>query len=757
MSQQTNHVYEFGPFQLVPEERLLFCNGGIVALSPKDMDLLLVLVESRGRLLQKDELMKHLWPESFVEEANLSHHVSLLRKALGDHGGGVVYIETVPKHGYRFVVPVREVREDEDLGTVPWRQSSSPSGGPAENLSQIPDRLTSGAESDAENRSLGGSGLIAETEALKRRRLPTHFWIICFLVLLSAAGLGWWLARKGTRTAEVAPVLVPLTSHLGVEAHPSFSPDGSQVAFSWNGEKQDNFDIYVKLIGSGAQLRLTQALEADSNPAWSPDGASIAFIRGGSSGKASVFLTSPLGPPERRVALISPIVDPKPWASQSGLAWSPDGRSLVCGDRNSDHEPPGLVLLSVETGEKLRLTSPEKMSFDDQPAFSPDGRTLAFVRSVRAGVRDIYLLPLSKDFRPPGEPRRLTFENRLVFSPAWTLDGQQIIFSSGPFLSPNLFRVAASGSGKPQRLATVGEGGSEVAISHRTRRLVYTRESTDWNIWRLETSDFSQKKTGAPTRLIASTYLDFLPEFSPDGKKIAFNSNRTGDFQIWICDSDGSNPQQLTSRGVACGFPHWSPDGQQIAFESGSAGASFQIYIISINGGKLKPLTSGLANNGHPNWSRDGKWIYFSSDRSGDWQIWKVPASGGDAVWVTRNGGVGASESPDSQWVYYSKNAPAPSLWRVPKNGGEESQVLESIGWLAFVIAREGIYFAPGVKSTGPYSIRFLDFSTEKVRTVLEGERKIHGFLSASRDGKQILYTQIDQEGTDLMLVENFR
>jgi Tol biopolymer transport system component len=344
------------------------------------------------------------------------------------------------------VVPVREVREEEDLGAILRRQSSSPTGGPAEkNLSQIPDRLTS----DAENRSLGGSGLIAETEALKRRRLPTHFWIICFLVLLSAAGLGWWLARTGTRTAEVAPVVVPLTSHPGVEAHPSFSPDGSQVAFSWNGEKQDNFDIYVKLIRSGTQLRLTQAPEADSNPAWSPDGGSIAFIREGSSG-ASVFLTSPLGPPERPVALISPRANYKAGAWESGLAWSPDGRSLVCSDRNSDQEPLGLFLLSVESGEKLRLTSPEKMFFDNQPTFSPDGRTLAFVRNVKVGISDIYLLPLSKDFHAASEPRRLTFENRFVCRPAWTLDGQQIIFSSGQFLSPNLFRVATSGSGKPQ-------------------------------------------------------------------------------------------------------------------------------------------------------------------------------------------------------------------------------------------------------------------------------------------------------------------
>ena len=168
----------------------------------------------------------------------------------------------------------------------------------------------------------------------------------------------------------------------------------------------------------------------------------------------------------------------------------------------------GLFLLSVESGERRRLTSPpEKVFIDSQPAFSPDGRTLAFVREVAVGVRDIYLLTLSEDFQPIGEPKRLTFENRLTFRPVWTLDGREIIFSSGPYLSPNLFRIAASGSGKPQRLAGVGEDGSEAAISHRTQRLVYTRELIDENIWRLEVPG-PHGKISSPMKLISSTRVD---------------------------------------------------------------------------------------------------------------------------------------------------------------------------------------------------------------------------------------------------------
>jgi Tol biopolymer transport system component len=188
-----------------------------------------------------------------------------------------------------------------------------------------------------------------------------------------------------------------------------------------------------------------------------------------------------------------------------GLAWTPDGKSLVVTDRNSQSEPLGLFLLSVESGERRRLTSaPERGFADSQPAFSPDGRTLAFIREVADGVRDIYLLTLSEDFQPIGEPKRLTFENRLTLWPVWSLAGDEIVFSSGLFLGPNLLRIAASGSGKPQRLAGVGEDGSEAAISRRTHRLVYTRELFDTNVWRLELPG-PHGKISTPMKLISST------------------------------------------------------------------------------------------------------------------------------------------------------------------------------------------------------------------------------------------------------------
>jgi len=758
----TKHFYEFGSFRIDLDQRLLLRDGQLVPLTPKAFETLLVLVQNAGHVVAKDELMNQIWPDTFVEEVGLARNISVLRKVLEEGSERHHYIETVPKRGYRFTAEVREREEEISEG---WAKKQQPApvvhrmgnrsdlaAGKAPRSGGAPSLSASGLE--AQNISLrAGSSITGETTT-QQRRLPHHLWAIASLALLGAVIVGWWLVRLATRPMDVPLTAVPLTSYPGKEREPSLSPDGNQVAFSWNGKKQDNFDIYVKLIGSESHLlRLTSAPEADTDPAWSPDGRSIAFIREGPAGKDSVILVSPLGPPERKVAEI--IGTGGDWPR--GLAWTPDGKSLVVTDTNSESEPLGLFLLSAESGQKRSLTSPPEKAFvDSQPCFSPDGRTLAFIRQAAVSFRDIYLLALAEDLQPIGEPKRLTFENRLTFRPVWTQAGNEIIFSSGRFLDPNLFRIVASGSGKPQRLASVGENGYEAAICHRAQRLVYTQVSIDVNIWRLEVPG-PDGKISQPMKLTsASTRADRDAQFSLDGEKIVFNSNRTGNFEIWMCDSDGSNPRPITSLGRYCGSPHLSPDGQRVTFDSALEG-QWEIYVTNANGGKPQRLTTHPAIDALTSWSRDGRWVYFFSDRSGENQIWKVPAGGGAAVPVTRKGGFQAVESPDGQWVYYTKSDGASSLWRVPKDGGEESQVLESVDKRAFAIANEGIYFVPKPESLGRYTIQFFNFATKKIRTIFTIDGEIDIYLSSSSDGRWILYSQVDQDGSDLTLVDNFR
>ena len=396
----------------------------------------------------------------------------------------------------------------------------------------------------------------------------------------------------------------------------------------------------------------------------------------------------------------------------------------------------------------------DRLLGDNGPCFSPDGRTLAFSRSVDVDVSDLYLLAVSEGLKPLKEPKRLTFTHRDTINPVWAPNGQEIIFSSGSFNRRNLWRIAASGSSQPQRL---GEDGSDLAISRFGNHLAYSRFIYDTNIWRLELPG-RNAKTSLPVMLISSTRMDGQPEFSPDGKKIAFCSDRSGNDEIWVCDSDGLNVVKLTSfKGPLVTTPRWSPDGEQIAFDS-SAEGQFDIYIVSANGGRPRRLTTDPANDGNPSWSHDGRWIYFDSSRTGEAQAWKIPANGGAEIQVTKKGGFAPVESPDGKFLYYVKALFGTNVWKVPVEGGEETEVFESLSsYNNMAVVHEGIYFIPTQRASKGSSIQFFSFATGKIEPIATLEKTEGGGLAVSPDGRWMLYGQIDQQGSDLMLVENFR
>jgi Tol biopolymer transport system component len=262
--------------------------------------------------------------------------------------------------------------------------------------------------------------------------------------------------------------------------------------------------------------------------------------------------------------------------------------------------------------------------------------------------------------------------------------------------------------------------------------------------------------SSSPRPWISSTLGAFNPQFSPDGQKIAFQSNTSGYAEIWICDRDGSHARQLTHMGaIVSGFPRWSPDGKKIIFHSRPKGIA-SLYLINAEGGGAHRLDAGEGDEVTPSSSHDGKWIYFCSRQSGDEQIWKMPASGGPQMQVTKRGGCVPLESPDGQNLYHT-NAQN-ELWKLPLAGGEESQISPSVGGFgsAFAPGKEGIYF---VRSTGQgnrHELVFLRYATGRITSIATIPGPVALGLALSPDGRMILYSQVDQVGSDLMLVEDF-
>ena len=556
---------------------------------------------------------------------------------------------------------------------------------------------------------------------------------------------------------------VPLTSLAGVVRSPSLSPDGNHVAFTWTGAKQDNPDIYVQQIGVGSPLRLTTDPGNDYSPSWSPDGRAIAFLRRhANDAKSELWLIPPLGGTERKVADIQPsVVFYRPMT----FAWCPDSACVVVTDSSGKGQPDTVFAVAIDTGEKRQLTFPKENVVDADPVISPDGRWLVFRRDRTPFSGEFHRLSLRDHAVPEGEPVRLT-ATLGAGKPAWTVDGRELLFAD----RGALWRLDALKGGTPTRMPFVGQDGLTPVVSRTPdgrHRLVYVHSFADLNVWRVDTSAAGVKATSPPVAAIVSTRIDHLPNLSPDALRVVFMSGRSGEHELWIAAPDGSNAIQVTSLGINPGFPRWSPDGGLITFH-GDPQARPDVLLVPAGGGKPKVLTANTRNGAFPTFSRDGQWIYFSSADAGKVGIWKIPVSGGEAIPVVQKTAAVIVESYDGRHLYYSETADrSSSLWRWPLTGGAPVKVLDGVVLGLFDVVERGIYYVDRAsgetggffidRTGGETRLQYFDFSTRRSSTVAHNLGTVGLGLSASRDGRTILFSRVDSAVDELMLVESFR
>ncbi|HSE31047.1 MAG TPA: protein kinase [Pyrinomonadaceae bacterium] len=594
--------------------------------------------------------------------------------------------------------------------------------------------------------------------SIKRHKPLAAFVVISVALIVVGFGLYKLRGAGDSKPPAAAWKIIPLTSFAGPKGNPAFSPDGRQIAFCWTGVGNDNFDIYVKLIGEGTPLRLTTNPGRDWSPSWSPDGRQIAFTRYTPEGNSLMTVPS-LGGAERKLASLTSTA-----GGHLSTAWSMDGKELAFTDSDLPNGPASIFLISLETGERRRLTtSPPQSGGDFTPRFSPDGQWVAFTRSRSNAVYDIYIVPAAG-----GEPRPVTRNGRETGTGGfdWTADGREIVFSSRR--GSGLFRIPITG-GTPEQLPGIGENSWDPAISRRGDSLAYVYHKLDDNIWRAPGPNAANRDS-PPTQLIASTRHEGSPRYSPDGKRIAFVSDRSGNIEIWTCDAEGGNPAQLTrfDQGQS-NSPRWSPDGQHIAFDARPTDHS-DIYVVGADGGAPRRLTTEPSADIMPMWSTDGRWIYFGSDRGGDWQIWKMPAGGGEAVQMTKGGAFGTLAATD-EFLYYSRRSALPTTgsntsdwtgaWRIPVAGGNEERVFDQGTTGMMFITPEGVCFFDPTLAAAP-AVKFFNFASRQVTTLVTLDpAKIYAplgsKLAVSPDGQWVLYSQLDQNDLEIMLVENFR
>lgn len=580
------------------------------------------------------------------------------------------------------------------------------------------------------------------------------FWVSAAGSLAAAVWAG--LALTEFR-GDAVTTAVPFTSDPGMELEPNLSPDGTQVAYVWDGERHDNFDVYIGGLAGKPPIRLTRNPAPDHSPAWSPDGASVAFVRQTGLEKAAVLVVSARAGAER---MLSEFPAPA-WLrwDQPGrhLSWSQDGRWLVAVGRQGPAQINALFRIATDTGERQLLVSPQRGTLGDTgPAISPDGRTLAFTRRRSWGVSELSLVPLTPDLRLAGDVRRLTTGSAWNTTPAWTPDGDSLIFSAGSVDTPHLAQIPVSGVGIGGRLSGVGDYGIQPSVAPSPGgglRLVYTKHFESVNLWRQPLDG-----TRPPVQLIASAHWSVEPDYSPDGKRVAFLSDRSGNMEVWVADADGTKPRRWTSLGLpSLGAPRWCPQSRRIAFTApGPDGSS--IYILEEP--SLAPqVVPGSYRCGYLTWSPDGN-LYFSSNRGGSTQIWRIRPEGGEAVQVTTRGGRAPGVSADWRYLYYLRlmsTAGDQQLFRVQLAGGEEEKVLDFVD--AYSLGSSGIafkYYRPGVKPDGPY-LRLFRFATRQTEELPLPEKPLRYGIALSRDCGHLLYSQADYGVSDLMLVDSLR
>jgi eukaryotic-like serine/threonine-protein kinase len=566
-------------------------------------------------------------------------------------------------------------------------------------------------------------------------------WVVGTLVVIGATTA--YLVFK--QPDSKVPRVVALTAFPGVEQMPAISPDGSRVAFSWMPEEGWKSDICVLVPGTSGPPLLLTSRGTNLHPAWSPDGRFVSFIHPLARERSELIIIPALGGTRRRLAEIETAHE-MPWPVQ---AWTPDGRWIVTRDRPSPAAPIALVAISVESGERRQLTYPPADSpGDGAPVLSRDGRTLAFVRCGAGYFGRICVQPFS--------PEASTAHAKVLTGPrnirslvsGW--DGRHLLFIEGPDGFSRLWRL--QGNQDAQAVPGFGVIGRTASLS-RDGRLIYDDYRTAWDIARMDLAPAGSAPVLRP--LIVSSKNHSFPRISPDGSKIAVTSLRTGAWEIWITDSDGQYPVQLTFLG-ACRLPRWSPDGTRLAFEAEVDGKT-RIYTIDAGGGKPRPVTDGRTEDTMPSWSRDGAFVYFTSNRGGQNQVWKMPAAGGTAVQVTRGTGLNAQESPDGRYVYFAREWGFTSVWRTPSSGGPEERVVENLAApLDFEIRPQGIYCVQRPASPGAGWVQFYSFEGGQTQRFELARVVVNGY-SFSPDGRWLVFSMRGRSSADLLMVENFR
>jgi Tol biopolymer transport system component len=571
--------------------------------------------------------------------------------------------------------------------------------------------------------------------------------VISVAAVLALAAI-WRGPKPGaTQPLPRALVAVALTTGPASEDHPSLSPDGRQVVYAVADDIGSR--LFVRSTEGGPPRELITdaprpAERVDDFPRWSPNGAQIAFLRETRNSIWELRIVAASGGTSRTLLIMA----------TGAMSWLPDGNSLVVLDRPSQTEPFSAYLVAASTGARLRrVTTPSAGTFGDwQCDVSPNGRELAVVRYQSSHHADVWVVDIES-----GAERRLTTGMQSIEGVAWLPDGQAVVFSAADQAASRLWTIAShprTGE-RPSRVSGAKEVAKSPTVARspvgRAAAVAFVSDETRASLWR-----WDRRSTAAASRLTTSRLVEEQPALSPDGRRIAFTSSRSGAPEIWVDAIDGSAPRQLTFRKERVAMPRWSPDGTYIVYTSWTGDNQDLFSIRSDGSGEAWRVTFEPSVEDNPSWSRDGESIYFRSDRDGRSRIYRMPGSGGQAVAMTRGEGSQALESLDGTRLYFVRSRTAPGLWSMPVTGGPESFVAARVweGW--WDVTAQGVvaWQHEGRAQTEPVSLRLYDQrgSVRDLGTLPSPFSMLRLGVSADRDANVLVWATYERPRSGIMV-----
>ena len=544
--------------------------------------------------------------------------------------------------------------------------------------------------------------------------------------------------------------MVQLTFARAVEQFPALSPDGGQLAFAREIGRVRK--LVLSETGDGGERQLTRGDSDDILPAWSPDGRTILFNRAADAGTRFEFadlygryVGGNIWSIDVASGREAPLID-----NAFNPAWSPDGTQIAF---DAAWSGPRRIWLSDARGRNTKqLTTDDSEAIAHvRPRWSPDGTKIAF-QNIEGTKSDVRVVDLATRTL-----RWVTDDFVMDIHPVWSIDGHFLYLSSYRTGGINVWRIPVDVDGAPagpMEQITSGPGHDiDLDIPRAPDRFVFAILKQNAELWRLPVDPATGTATGAPEQVVAASRENTRGVWSPDGTRIAFGSDRTGEMNLWLLSLEDGRSRRLTTGGWDY-QPNWSPDGRSLVFFSGRGGG-IDIWRYDFEGGSLHRLTRGEGININPFFSPDGRTVAFLSDRDGRLEVWLMDADGGNVRQLTTAGAAGhfLRWSADGERIYFRCPHPRSRTMTVPATGGQPEPTAEVVG---------GAHMSLSPDQSMMMDV--LGHRTLWVSPLNGGEpRRVFEFDDAdsridypvwSPDGRWILFDRFQPQGGDVWAVE---